>query len=47
MGFQFGRQAINTRVNILTPRSAPPERVDILSVLNEPPLGQVVELNLL
>jgi len=45
--FLFGGQPINTRVNILTPRKAPPERVDILSVLHEPPLGQVVELNLL
>lgn len=45
--FLFGGQPINTRVNILGPRKAPPERVDILAVLNEPPLGQVVELNLL
>jgi len=45
--FLFGGQPINTRVNILGPRKAPPERVDILSVLNEPPLGQGIELNLL
>src|SRR5207247_7781757 len=45
--FQFGGQPINTRVNILTPRKAPPERVDILSVLIAQPLGQVVDLNLL
>src|SRR5262249_43858466 len=45
--FLFGGQAINTRVNILAPRAAPPERVDILSALNEPPLGQAMELNLL
>jgi Fe-S-cluster-containing dehydrogenase component len=44
--FLFGGQPINTRVNILAPRKAPPERVDILSVLNEPPLGQTMELNL-
>src|SRR5437588_11084623 len=45
--FLFGGQPINTRVNIMAPRKPPPERVDILSVLNDPPLGQSMELNLL
>jgi Fe-S-cluster-containing dehydrogenase component len=45
--FQFGRQAIDTRVNVLAPREAPPERVDVLAALSGPPLGQSISLNLL
>jgi Fe-S-cluster-containing dehydrogenase component len=45
--FQFGGQSITTRVNVLVPRNAPAEHVDVLSALEEHSVGQSMALNLL
>jgi Fe-S-cluster-containing dehydrogenase component len=37
--FQFGGQTITTKVNMLVPARAALERLDVLSALHEPPVG--------
>jgi Fe-S-cluster-containing dehydrogenase component len=37
--FQFGRQTITTKVNMMAPRQKTPEYWDVAAVLQEPPLG--------
>jgi len=37
--FQFGSQVITTKVNMLVPARATVERLDVLSALHEPPVG--------
>jgi Fe-S-cluster-containing dehydrogenase component len=36
--FQFGRQVISTRVNLLVPKGLPVEHLDVLAALHEPPI---------
>jgi Fe-S-cluster-containing dehydrogenase component len=42
--FQFGRQTITTRVNLMVPREAPPQPVDVLSAMHAPPVSPHVTL---
>jgi Fe-S-cluster-containing dehydrogenase component len=44
--FQFGRQAIRTRVSMMVPRGNSVEQVDVTAAMNEPPIGQALALNL-
>ena len=37
--FRFGNQTITTKVNLLVPKQAGVEHVDVLSALHEPPVG--------
>jgi hypothetical protein len=37
--FQFGRQTIRTKVNMLVPKHAAAETLDVLQALDEPPAG--------
>jgi len=45
--FQFGEQKINTKVNMMVPRTQRPERVDVTAAMHDPPVGQDVMLNIL
>jgi Fe-S-cluster-containing dehydrogenase component len=45
--FQFGRQTISTKVNMMVPRSAPAETMDVTSAMHEPPAGRSIALTLL
>jgi Fe-S-cluster-containing dehydrogenase component len=45
--FQFGRQAITTKVSMMVPRSASDESLDVTSAMHEPPVGRSVSLTLL
>jgi hypothetical protein len=45
--FQFGRQTITTKVNMMVPRSSPVEQVDVTSAMHDPPPGRSISLNLL
>jgi Fe-S-cluster-containing dehydrogenase component len=45
--FQFGRQTITTNVNMMVPRSAPAEPVDVTSAMHEPPAGRSISLAVL
>jgi Fe-S-cluster-containing dehydrogenase component len=38
--FQFGRQTIRTKVNIMVPRDAPTEIVDVTAAMHEPTIGR-------
>jgi Fe-S-cluster-containing dehydrogenase component len=42
--FQFGRQTITTRVNIMVPRTAPRGPVDVLAAMHAPPVSPHVTL---
>lgn len=37
--FQFGGQTIHTKVNIMVPRDAPEENVDVTAAMHEPTIG--------
>ena len=37
--FQFGAQTITTRVNVMVPREAPVERIDVTAAMYEPPVN--------
>jgi Fe-S-cluster-containing dehydrogenase component len=37
--FQFGRQTIRTKVNIMVPLEAPTEVVDVTAAMHEPTMG--------
>ena len=41
--FQFGRQTIETKVNMMVPKNAPVTRVDVTSAMDQPPIGQATE----
>jgi Fe-S-cluster-containing dehydrogenase component len=45
--FQFGRQIITTKVNIMAPRHRPPDHVDVAAALQEPARFGKVPLDLL
>jgi Fe-S-cluster-containing dehydrogenase component len=38
--FQFGNQSISTRVNLMVPKAAPAEHLDVTAALHEAPVGQ-------
>jgi Fe-S-cluster-containing dehydrogenase component len=40
--FQFGRQTIRTKVNIMVPRSAATEIVDVTAAMHEPTIGHEI-----
>src|SRR5947209_6033484 len=44
--FQFGGQAITTRVQIMVPRDRPPEHLDVLSALSDQSIGNRMAQNL-
>jgi Fe-S-cluster-containing dehydrogenase component len=45
--FQFGRQTITTKVNMMVPRTATVQHVDVLSAMHEEPSGRRVNLTVL
>jgi Fe-S-cluster-containing dehydrogenase component len=45
--FQFGRQTIITKVNMMVPKASTVERVDVTSTMHEPPTGRSIALNVL
>lgn len=45
--FQFGRQTIATKVNMMVPRSSAVEQIDVTAAMHEPPPGRMIELTLL
>lgn len=45
--FRFGRQTITTKVNIMTPRVAHAEYVDVTAAMNEQAIGKEIEFNIL
>jgi len=42
--FQFGRQTVTTKVNMMVPRDAPVERVDVTDSMHEPDQPRTVRL---
>jgi Fe-S-cluster-containing dehydrogenase component len=38
--FQFGMQTIRTKVNLMVPRDAPSEIVDVTAAMHEPAIGR-------
>jgi Fe-S-cluster-containing dehydrogenase component len=45
--FRFGEQVVATKVNMVIPRDAPCDIVDVTSAIHEPPTGRTIELNVL
>ncbi len=45
--FQFGLQTISTKVNMMVPKSAQIEQLDVTAAMEEPPVGREVEDSLL
>jgi Fe-S-cluster-containing dehydrogenase component len=45
--FQFGRQMIRTKVNMMAPRDSTVEQVDVTAAMHEPPTGRLISLNVL
>jgi len=45
--FQFGQQVISTRVNMMIPREATDDIVDVTAAMHEPPAGRTIALNVL
>ncbi len=45
--FQFGRQTVRTKVNMMVPRDSTVEQLDITAAMHEPPAGRTIALNLL
>jgi Fe-S-cluster-containing dehydrogenase component len=45
--FQFGAQVINTKVQMMAPKSRTPEYIDVAAALEEHPVGQDIFLNIL
>jgi Fe-S-cluster-containing dehydrogenase component len=45
--FQFGGQTIETKVRMLVPREQVAAHVDVAAALNEAPVGQRIELNII
>lgn len=44
--FQFGRQTIRTKVNMMVPKHSTVEKVDVTAAMHEPPAGRSIALNL-
>jgi Fe-S-cluster-containing dehydrogenase component len=45
--FRFGEQVVATKVNMVIPRDAPGDIVDVTAAMHEPPTGRTIELNVL
>ncbi len=45
--FQFGKQIIHTKVQMMVPKKRGNDYVDVAAALNEPPVGQDMSLNIL
>jgi Fe-S-cluster-containing dehydrogenase component len=45
--FQFGEQAIATRVQLMVPHHRPAEHLDVTAALDEPPVGRTISLDVL
>jgi Fe-S-cluster-containing dehydrogenase component len=45
--FQFGDQTIKTKVNLMAPRATPHEHLDVTAALDQQPVGQLMELNII
>jgi Fe-S-cluster-containing dehydrogenase component len=45
--FQFGRQRITTRVNMMLPRTGTADHVDVTAAMHQPPVGRSLSLTLL
>jgi Fe-S-cluster-containing dehydrogenase component len=45
--FQFGRQTITTKVQLMVPSAAPPERLDVTSALEVSPAAETAGLDLM
>jgi hypothetical protein len=45
--FQFGRQTITTKVNMMTPKVGQAEYVDVTAVMDEEAIGKSIFLNIL
>lgn len=45
--FQFGEQVVTTKVNMVIPRDAPSDIVDVTAAMHEPPTGRTITLNVL
>lgn len=45
--FQFGEQAIRTKVNMVVPRESGVDRLDVTAAMHEPPTGRTIEFNVL
>jgi Fe-S-cluster-containing dehydrogenase component len=45
--FQFGRQTISTKVNMMVPKVSTVKQVDVTSAMHEPPAGRSISLNVL
>jgi hypothetical protein len=43
--FQFGRQTIRTKVNMMVPKQCAAPRVDVTAAMHEPPTGRSLALN--
>ncbi len=41
--FQFGAQTVHTKVNMMIPKSAPQEIVDVTSAMDQPPQSEAVD----
>ena len=45
--FRFGEQVVATKVNMVIPREAPSDVVDVTAAMHEPPTGRTTALNVL
>jgi Fe-S-cluster-containing dehydrogenase component len=45
--FQFGRQTIRTKVNMMVPKNSPAEQVDVTAAMHDPPVGRPLSLTVL
>ncbi len=45
--FQFGRQAIRTKVSLMVPNDSTVQQVDVTAAMHEPPSGRLIELEVL
>ena len=45
--FQFGMQTIETKVHLMVPRAVPHEHLDVTAALDQQPVGQLMELNII
>lgn len=46
-GFQFGRQVIHTRVQLLIPKDEPVEQVDVIAAMHQPVIGHDIFADIL
>jgi Fe-S-cluster-containing dehydrogenase component len=44
--FQFGRQRVTTKVNMMVPRDGAAEHVDVTAAMHDPPVGRSITLTL-